>query len=83
MDSIGGNWTMTGGTFTNTGNTMDFYGAGTQVISSTGAFNNLTVRKPSGFVDLGANLTVNGVLNFVQRNIRTGISSSYCLQQEP
>lgn len=72
VDSIGGDWTMTGGTFTNTGNTMDFYGAGTQIVSSTGAFNNFTVRKISGFVDLATDLTVNGTLNFVAKNIRTG-----------
>lgn len=70
-DSIGGNWMMTGGTFTNTGNTMVFYGSGEQQLSSTGAFNNYTVKKLSGFVNLVTDLTVNGTLNFIQRNIRT------------
>ncbi|UPK72677.1 hypothetical protein [Chitinophaga filiformis] len=71
-DTIGGNWTMTGGTYTNTGATSYFNGTGTQVISSTGAFNNLTVNKTSGIISLASNITVNGVLNFTLNKIRTG-----------
>ncbi|PWV56616.1 hypothetical protein [Chitinophaga sp. S165] len=71
-DTVGGNWTMTSGTYTNTGSTVYFNGLGTQTISSTGAFNNLTVNKTAGIVSLGSNITVNGVLNFILNKISTG-----------
>lgn len=71
-DTIGGNWTMTGGTYTNTGSTAYFNGTGLQTITSTGAFNNITVNKPSEIISLGSNITVNGVLNFILNKIRTG-----------
>ncbi|SFW76532.1 T9SS type A sorting domain-containing protein [Chitinophaga sancti] len=71
-DTIGGHWTMTSGTFTATGSTMVFAGTGTQQINSTGAFQNLTVNKTTGFVNLASDNTINGVLNFIRGNIRTG-----------
>ena len=61
---IGGNWNMTGGTFTNTGTTIQMNGTANQSISSTGAFNNLTINKTSGLVTLGSNATINNTLTF-------------------
>ncbi|MBW8687426.1 T9SS type A sorting domain-containing protein [Chitinophaga rhizophila] len=71
-DTLGGNWTMSGGTYNNTGATIYLNGAGTQTITSTGAFNNLTVNKATGIVSLGSNITVNSVLNFILNKIVTG-----------
>ncbi|MVT07637.1 T9SS type A sorting domain-containing protein [Chitinophaga tropicalis] len=70
-DTLGGNWSMTSGTFTNTGNTIVLAGAGTQTITSTGAFNNLTLNKTTGTTTLSSNITVNGILNFLKGVIQT------------
>ncbi|MBI5214479.1 MAG: hypothetical protein HY960_01865, partial [Ignavibacteriae bacterium] len=70
--SLGGNWTMNSGTFTNTGTTINFNGTGTQTINSTGAFNNLTSNKSSGGITLASDVTVNGTLTFTSGNITTG-----------
>ncbi|SEL53795.1 hypothetical protein SAMN04488505_102494 [Chitinophaga rupis] len=70
-DTIGGNWNMTSGAFTSTGSTMVFAGTGTQQVFSTGAFQNFTTNKTAGLVNLSSNITINGVLNFIGRNIRT------------
>jgi hypothetical protein len=71
-DTLEGNWSMTSGAFTNTGSTILLYGAGTQSISSTGSFNNLTLNKTAGLTTLSTDATVNGVLNFTSGKIRTG-----------
>ncbi len=71
-DTVGGNWTMTSGTYTNTGATVYFNGTDIQTINSTGAFNNLTVNKTAGIISLASNITINGVLNFTLNKIRTG-----------
>lgn len=71
-DTIGGNWTMTSGTYNNAGATVYFNGAGTQTITSTGAFNNLTVNKLTNGITLGSNVTINSVLNFLRGKITTG-----------
>ena len=71
-DTLGGNWSMASGTFTNTGNTILLTGTGTQNISSTGSFNNLTLNKPSGFAVLSSNITVGSVLKFTSGKIQTG-----------
>ncbi|MBC9930578.1 hypothetical protein [Chitinophaga qingshengii] len=71
-DTLRGNWTMTGGTFTNTGATIYFSGRADQLVSSTGAFNNIQVKKASGQVVLQTNVTVNGILTFTTGNVRTG-----------
>jgi hypothetical protein len=71
-DTVGGNWTMTGGTYNAAGATVYFNGTGTQTITSTGAFNNLTVNKPTGTISLGSNVTINSVLNFIRNKINTG-----------
>ncbi|SHN28958.1 hypothetical protein [Chitinophaga sp. CF418] len=78
-DTIGGNWTMSSGTYTNTGATVYFNGTGTQTISSTGAFNNLTVNKTAGIVSLGTDITVSAVLNFVLNKIHTGTAFAVIL----
>ncbi|WP_343667968.1 hypothetical protein [Chitinophaga sp.] len=72
VDTLEGSWSMTGGTFTNTGNTFVFSGTGVQNISSTGAFNNLQVKKASGNITMGTNVTVNTTLNFIKGIIQTG-----------
>ncbi len=62
---ISGNWTNTGtGTFTARGGTVTFNGTGDQFICGTAStlFNNLTINKGAGTVNLAANTTVNGLL---------------------
>ncbi|HVI47043.1 MAG TPA: hypothetical protein VM802_19355 [Chitinophaga sp.] len=71
-DTLRGNWTMTGGTFTNTGSTIWFSGITTQNINSTGAFNSIRVNKPTGQINLLSNATANGTLTFTRGNIKTG-----------
>jgi len=66
---IGGNWNMTSGTFTNTGTTIQLNGTGDQSISSTGAFNNLTINKTTGLTTLGSNVPVNGTLTLTSGKI--------------
>ncbi|GAA3930737.1 hypothetical protein GCM10022209_25830 [Chitinophaga oryziterrae] len=78
-DTLEGNWNMTSGTFTNTGSTIVFNGSSTQDIFSTGAFNNLTVKKTTYPVTLSSNITVNGILNFIIGKIQTGGSNSVIL----
>ncbi|SFD78777.1 hypothetical protein SAMN05518672_103218 [Chitinophaga sp. CF118] len=78
-DTLEGNWNMTSGTFTNTGNTIVFYGIATESIFSTGTFNNLTINKTTNPVTLSANATVNGVLTFIAGKIQTGSSYSVIL----
>lgn len=68
---VAGDWTMTGGTFTNTGSTVTMNGASTQNISSTGAFNNLKVDNAPGYTNLTGNITINGLLTFASGIIRT------------
>jgi hypothetical protein len=69
--SIGGNWTMSGGTFTNTNTTVRFNGTGTQTVSSSGAFNSVTINKASGTLSLSTNMTVNSTLTLTGGNIVT------------
>ncbi|MES1214000.1 MAG: T9SS type A sorting domain-containing protein, partial [Bacteroidota bacterium] len=70
--TVGGNWTMTGGTFSNASSTIVFNGTGDQYINSTGAFNNLTVNKTSGILYLSGAATVNAILNFSSGKISIG-----------
>jgi len=74
-DTLGGNWSMTGGVFTNTGSTIYFNGTTDQNISSTGVFNHIKVNKPTGQVVLSTNATVNGTLTFMAGKIRTGTNT--------
>jgi len=71
-DTIGGNWTMSSGTFNKTGNTILFNGTGSQVLSSTGAFNNLTVNKSTGRISTASDITVNGTLSLTNGTLITG-----------
>jgi hypothetical protein len=66
---------MTGGTYTNTGSTIQFNGTADQSISSTGAFNNLTVNKTAGNVNLSAAATVNGTLGFISGKVSLGANN--------
>ncbi len=70
-DTLEGNWTMNSGTFTNTGNTVLFYGAKSQSVSSTGAFNNITLNKTTNNVTLATNISATGVTTFVKGLIVT------------
>ncbi|HZH67495.1 MAG TPA: hypothetical protein VEY10_21575, partial [Flavisolibacter sp.] len=70
--TAGGNWTMISGSFTNTGNTIVFNGTANQSISSTGAFNNITVNKTSGLITLSSPVNVNGVLSLTSGKISLG-----------
>lgn len=71
VDTLEGNWNMTGGSFTSTGNTVIFSGTGTQSITSTGTFNNVTVNKTAGTALLTTDMAVNGTLTFTKGNIQT------------
>ncbi|HMK04643.1 MAG TPA: hypothetical protein VK489_10645, partial [Ferruginibacter sp.] len=75
VDTLCGNWNMSSGTYTNAGNTIYMKGPGTQTISSSAAFNNITLNKTTGKDSLLSNITVNGNLNFVQGRISTGAYS--------
>lgn len=77
-DTLEGNWTMTSGTFTNTGNTVLFYGVKSQTISSTGAFNNITVNKSANNVTLASSVSAAGVTTFLKGLIVTG-SNTYSI----
>ena len=72
IDTLGGNWSMTGGTYTNTNSTVVLNGTGAQDISSTGAFNNLTINKTAGSTAISTNITVGSTLNFTSGKIQTG-----------
>lgn len=71
-DTLRGNWNMTGGTFTATGNTLVLAGANTQNITTMAAFNHLTVYKTGGWVTLSSQDTVSGTLRFISGKIKTG-----------
>ena len=68
--SVFGNWTNSG-TFTNTSSTITFDGTQNQTITSTAAFNNITVNKASGKVYLATDLNVK-ILTFTKSSIVTG-----------
>jgi len=70
--SIAGNWTMSGGTFLNASSTIVFNGSGDQYISSTGAFNNLTINKSTGIVNLSGNVTANAITTLTAGKISLG-----------
>ncbi|NLR80211.1 hypothetical protein [Chitinophaga eiseniae] len=71
-DTLRRHWTMTSGAFTNTGSTIYFSGSVDQNVSSTGAFNHITINKTAGAVVLSSNVTANGNLTFTAKGIRTG-----------
>jgi hypothetical protein len=66
--NIAGNWNMSGGAFTNTGTTINLNGTVSQDVSSTGAFNNLTVNNASGITFSSSN-TVNGTLTLTSGKV--------------
>jgi hypothetical protein len=70
--TVSGNWSMSSGTFTNTGTTILFNGTANQTVTSTGAFNHITVNKPTGDIVLGGNISLSGTLTFTQGKITTG-----------
>jgi hypothetical protein len=70
--TVGGNWTMSGGTFNNNGTTIAFTGSRLQTIQSSGNFNSLTVNKSSSYCSAGTNIAVNGTLTFASGSIFTG-----------
>ncbi len=70
--NIGGNWTNNGATVSAGTSTLNFNGALAQTVTTIGAWNNLIVNKATTDVILGANLTINGNLNFTFGRIQTG-----------
>jgi hypothetical protein len=70
--NMAGNWTNNG-TFTANGNTVNFAGAGAQVIGGTSVttFNNLTIANAVTPVSLGVNANVNAVLTLTN-DLTTG-----------
>jgi fibronectin-binding autotransporter adhesin len=70
--TIGGNWLMSGGTFTNTNITIVMNGTADQSVSSTGAFNNLTINKSAGQITLLSAVTVNNTLNLTSGKVSLG-----------
>jgi hypothetical protein len=73
---IKGNLTASG-TFTTTNSTITLTGPGGQSLDgSTLTFNNLTVNKSTGTVNLVIPITVNGVLTFTSGNISTGLNNA-------
>ncbi len=68
---VGGDWTMSGGSFTNTGSTVTMNGSGAQNMRSTGAFDNLKVDNAPGYVNLTGDITINGLLTFASGIIHT------------
>lgn len=71
-DTLEGNWTMTSGTFTNAGSTILFYGSRAQTVVSTGAFNNMTINKPTNNVTMANSFSAAGTVNFVKGLIVAG-----------
>jgi hypothetical protein len=69
--TVGGN-ILNSGTLNPGTSTFVLNGSGVQDVSSTSAFNNLTINKPAGAVTQTSNVTVNNVLNFISGSIRTG-----------
>lgn len=67
--TIGGDWTMTGGSFINSSSTILFNGSTDQHISSTGAFYNVTINKGAGLVYITSPVTVNATLNLTAGKI--------------
>jgi hypothetical protein len=70
--TVGGNWTMQSGAFTNSGTTILFNGSSDQTIQSTGAFQNLNVNKSTGLVHLGSNISINGIFTFSAGKVSLG-----------
>lgn len=69
--NVGGDWNMPSGTFTSSG-TITFNGIGTQTITASAPFYNLTVNKSSGGVSLLSDITVSGTLSFTLGVITAG-----------
>ncbi|MBI5475607.1 MAG: Ig-like domain repeat protein [Ignavibacteriales bacterium] len=71
--SVGGNWSNSG-SFINTGSTVTFNGASSQVLTKSGGetFNYLTINKSSGTITLGNAVTVSGNLDFTSGTFDDG-----------
>ncbi len=69
--SIGGDFTMSSGTFTNTGSTVILNGSAIQNLSSTGSFNKLKINNTSN-INLAGSITVNDSLALVAGKIVLG-----------
>ena len=70
--TIGGDFTMTGGTITGTNSTYVLNGTVDQSITLLSNLVKLTLNKSSGIVNPGADITVNNILNFTAGKIKTG-----------
>ncbi|NJO25516.1 MAG: T9SS type A sorting domain-containing protein [Bacteroidia bacterium] len=72
IHAIEGDWTMTGGTFNNSGSTVLFNGINNQSVSSIGAFNNLTINKASGLLNLASDITSGNITDMLLGKINLG-----------
>lgn len=64
--SLGGDFSNTGATFTDTAGTLDFSGTGAQGITASGGsttFNSISVSNTSGVVTVNNNIDMNGVFS--------------------
>ncbi|MES2891559.1 MAG: T9SS type A sorting domain-containing protein [Bacteroidota bacterium] len=75
IDTLCGNWTMTSGSLNSSGTTLVLTGGGAQTLSSTGAFNNITVNKVAGTTDLLTNISMAGTLTITKGIISTGVNT--------
>ncbi len=72
--SIAGNFTMTGGAITGNNYTITMNGTTDQTLSLMTSLNKLNINNiGAGSVNLGADQTITGTLNFTKGNIKTGI----------
>ena len=71
-DTLAGNFTMTSGSFTNTGNSLVLNGTANQSITANGSFNNLRIDKAGGTTTLLSDITLAGTLTFTLGKIITG-----------
>ena len=71
IDTLGGNFSMTSGSFTNTGNTFYVNGTSNQSVNANGTFNHFRVEKASGETNLASNITIAGTLTFTSGKITT------------
>jgi hypothetical protein len=68
--NLGGALSGTGGTFTASTGTVNYYGAAQSIAAVT--YNNLIINQSSGSATLGGSITVNGVLTLTNGNVNTG-----------
>ncbi len=74
-DTLGGNWNMSSGIFTPGSGLLVFNGGANQTVLTTGAFSNLKINKPAGYVSLLSNMAASGSVTFTSGKIYTNAFS--------